>query len=169
MARGNFEGVGQPIVKYRDTLRSSVQTRLNRSKCHLGCGLGWAQGIVVDEAHFPHGKRQFWGGKGWPIVKYRDTLTLAVQKRLNRSRCHLGYWVGWTKEPRIRWGYRSPMQSGNFEGKGHSLRCLTTLWCKVCKISWINWDVVCDAALCQITLITCWGCYSETDQWNWHK
>jgi len=34
---------GRPIVKYRDTLRSSVQKRLNRSRCRLGFGLGWAQ------------------------------------------------------------------------------------------------------------------------------
>jgi len=40
--------MGRPIVKYRDTLRSSVQKRLNRSGCHLGCGLRWAQGIVLD-------------------------------------------------------------------------------------------------------------------------
>ena len=39
--------MGRTIVKYRDTLRSSVQKCLNRSGCHLGCGLGWAQGIVL--------------------------------------------------------------------------------------------------------------------------
>jgi len=31
MGRGNFEGKGCPIVKYRDTLRSTVQKRLRRS------------------------------------------------------------------------------------------------------------------------------------------
>jgi len=31
-------------AKYRDTLPSSVQKRLNRSTCRLGCGLGWAEG-----------------------------------------------------------------------------------------------------------------------------
>ena len=31
---------GASIVKYRDTLRSSVQKRLNRSRCRLGYGLG---------------------------------------------------------------------------------------------------------------------------------
>jgi len=46
IARGNFEGKGHPIVKYRNTLRSSVQKWLNRSRCCLGCGLGWAQGIM---------------------------------------------------------------------------------------------------------------------------
>ena len=47
MVRSNFEeGKGHPIVKYRDTLRASVQKRQNQSTCHLGCGLGWAQGIM---------------------------------------------------------------------------------------------------------------------------
>jgi len=46
---GNFEGgKGRPIVKHRDTLRSPVWKHLNRSRCRLGCGLGWAQGIVLD-------------------------------------------------------------------------------------------------------------------------
>jgi len=47
MGSGNFEGrKGRPIVKYRDTLLSSVQKRLNRSRCRLGCWLGLAQGIT---------------------------------------------------------------------------------------------------------------------------
>ena len=37
MGRGNFEwGKRRPIVKYRDTLRSSVQKRVNRSQCSDG-------------------------------------------------------------------------------------------------------------------------------------
>jgi len=45
--KGQFwEGKGRPIVKYRDTLRSSVKKRLNRSRCHLANWLGWAIGIV---------------------------------------------------------------------------------------------------------------------------
>ena len=50
MGRGNFNGgKGHRIARYRVTLQSSLQTvqrRLNWSKCHLGCGLGWAQGIM---------------------------------------------------------------------------------------------------------------------------
>jgi len=46
MGRGNFEGKGRPNVKYRDSLRSSVKKRLNRSRCRLGCGLRWAVGIM---------------------------------------------------------------------------------------------------------------------------
>jgi len=49
MGNGNFErGKGRPIVKYRDTLRSPVRIRLKRSRCCLGCGLGWAAGIMLD-------------------------------------------------------------------------------------------------------------------------
>jgi len=45
--RGNFEGgKGHPIVKCRNTVRSSVQKRLNQSRCRLGCGLRWSQGIM---------------------------------------------------------------------------------------------------------------------------
>jgi len=34
------------IVKYTDTLRSSVQRWRNQSRCHLGCGLAWAENIT---------------------------------------------------------------------------------------------------------------------------
>ena len=43
-----WRGKDRRIVKYRDTLRSSVPKRLNRSRCRLGCGLGWAVGVVLD-------------------------------------------------------------------------------------------------------------------------
>ena len=47
MGRGKFLGKnGHRIVKYRDTLRSPVQRRLNRQECRLGCGLEWAIGIM---------------------------------------------------------------------------------------------------------------------------
>ena len=49
LGRGNFEGAkGHPSVKYRDTLWSPVRKRLKRSRCCLGCGLGWAQGIMCQ-------------------------------------------------------------------------------------------------------------------------
>jgi len=41
-----LRGKGHPTVKYRDTLRPSVQKRLNRSRCCLGSGLRWAVGIM---------------------------------------------------------------------------------------------------------------------------
>jgi len=47
MERGNFEwGKGRPIVKHRDTLLSSVQKRLNRSRCRLSCRLGSTVGVM---------------------------------------------------------------------------------------------------------------------------
>jgi len=41
-----LRGEGASIVKYRDTLQSSVQKRLNQSRCRSGGGLGWTVGIV---------------------------------------------------------------------------------------------------------------------------
>jgi len=47
--KGQFwVGNRQTIVKYRDTPQSSVQTRLNRSIWHFGCGLEWAKGAQVQ-------------------------------------------------------------------------------------------------------------------------
>jgi len=46
MRWGNFGGKGRPTVKYRDTLRSPVRKRLNRSWCRFYCGLRMAQGIM---------------------------------------------------------------------------------------------------------------------------
>jgi len=42
--KGEFWRKGAPTVKYRDFLPCAVQKWLNRSTCHLGCGLGWAKG-----------------------------------------------------------------------------------------------------------------------------
>jgi len=45
--RANLRGrKGRPIVKHRDTLRSSVQKRLNLTRCRLVCGLGSTIGIM---------------------------------------------------------------------------------------------------------------------------
>jgi len=58
--RGNFEGGGRPVVKYRDTLRLTVQKRLNRSRYRLGYGLGWAQGTIIRlGSRSDHGNGQF--------------------------------------------------------------------------------------------------------------
>ena len=63
----------------------------------MGCGLAWSQGIVCYMGiQIPHLKGQFWW-IGAPIVNYRHILTLAVQKRLNRSMCRLGCGVEWAK------------------------------------------------------------------------
>ena len=41
---GAISGKWLPIVKYRDFLLWAVRKRLKRSICHMGCGLGWAEG-----------------------------------------------------------------------------------------------------------------------------
>jgi len=52
---------------------------------------------VLDGVQIPHGKGPFCGGKGRPIIKYRDTLWSSVQKRPNRSRCRLDCELGWAQ------------------------------------------------------------------------
>jgi len=44
---GNFEGKGWPIVNYWDSVSWGVQKLLNRSRCHLGCRLGWVQKACI--------------------------------------------------------------------------------------------------------------------------
>jgi len=40
-----LRGRGIPLQSI-GTLQSSAQKQPNRSRCRLGCGLGWAQGII---------------------------------------------------------------------------------------------------------------------------
>jgi len=64
--------------------------QLNRSRCCLGCGLGLAQGTMYYmEVQIPVLKRAILGDKSCLEV-LSDTLLSSVQKRLNRSRFHLG-------------------------------------------------------------------------------
>ena len=75
MGRGNFEGGNrQTVVKYTDTPRSFVQTQLKRSRCRLGCGLAWAQGMCYMGVQIRHLRGQFWW-IGAPIVKYRHFVS----------------------------------------------------------------------------------------------
>jgi len=52
----------------RTVLQTVTQKQLNRSRCRLGCELGWIQGIACYVVQIPHGKGKFWG-KGAPVVK----------------------------------------------------------------------------------------------------
>ena len=45
----------------------------------------------------PMRRGNFKGGKRRPVVKYSDYLKWAEQKRLNRSRCRLGFGLGWSQ------------------------------------------------------------------------
>ena len=51
---------------------------------------------VLDVGTGPQWKGEILRGKGWPIVKYSDPLSWAVQKWLEWSRCHLRWGFGWT-------------------------------------------------------------------------
>jgi len=70
----------------------------------------------------PYGKGQF-GGKGAPIVKYRDTLRSHVQKQLNSSEpIMMPLWARTgPRNHELDGGTDLPMRRGNFGGKGHPL------------------------------------------------
>jgi len=52
-------------------MRSSVKKRLNRSRCRLGCGLGWAVRIMR-----PMEVQKCWGTLQWqPILGIKLLLT----------------------------------------------------------------------------------------------
>jgi len=80
----------------------------------------------------PHGKRQFWGGKWHPIVKYRDTLWSSIERCLNLSRCRLGWGLGKSREPCIRWGPDTPSER-QFLGKEEPIVSIGTFCRKLCK------------------------------------
>ena len=67
-----------------------------------------------------HGKKQFWGAKGQPIVKYRETQRWAVQKTTYPIAMLFGCRLGYAQSC-IRWRSRSPIGTGNFEGKGRHM------------------------------------------------
>jgi len=62
MGRGILRGKGRPIVKYRETLRPSVQRRkkLIETLFRLWAEIG-PRNHVLDVGSDPHGKEQFWG------------------------------------------------------------------------------------------------------------
>ena len=101
-----------------------------RSVCHTSepCKNCWTDrdAVWVEDLSGPrepcirwgpdtHGKGQFWGGKGHPIVKYTDTLWS-------------NGWTDWDavwieglnglKESCVRWGCRSRHENGQFWWKG---------------------------------------------------
>jgi len=117
---------------------------LNRSRCRLGYGLGWAKESCVRwQSRSPTGMDNFYGNER-PIVKCSDALPWAVQKRLNWSRCRLGCGLLWAQETMYRLGvqiipYERAILAGNsipFWGKWHARACPRTLPWAVQK--WLN-------------------------------
>jgi len=132
---------GEPIVKYRDTLCWALQKRLNQSRCCLGCGLGWTQGIVWDGVQISPLEGAILEGKVWPIVKFRDTLLWAVQKRLNDPDAIWVMDADGPNEACIRWG-QIPHVKGQLLGKRTCLGMPDdTLPWAVQK--WLNWSICC--------------------------
>jgi len=90
-----LRGNGHPFVKYRDSLWSSVQKRLNRSRCHLGCGLRRAQGIVLNGS--PQALRDVYcGNQFWDAICYKWLLMgynfgcMIASDRCLTARCVFG-------------------------------------------------------------------------------
>jgi len=50
------------------------------------------------------------------IVKYKDSLSWAVRKGLNWSRCSLEFWVGWVQGTCITWRCKCPHGKRHFWG-----------------------------------------------------
>jgi len=88
---GQFSGGrGVPFCKV-GSVWLSVQKRL----CSLGCRVGWAQGIVLDKGSDPpRGKVILRGKLAARCIKYRHSAVICA-KQMNRSRCCLGYAIGW--------------------------------------------------------------------------
>jgi len=62
-------------------------------------------------------------GVPWYVCRSRSwALRKRLRKRLNRSRCRLGGWIGWTKEPRIRCGTDPQEEEATF-GAVHPMGC----------------------------------------------
>jgi len=96
--KGQFWGKGPLIVKYRDFLPWAVRKRLDRLICHLGCGLGWAElstSSIIFATWCQCAQFQSYSQGGTSVPD--DSVPWAVQKPLNRSICHLGCGLWWTK------------------------------------------------------------------------
>jgi len=102
--------------------------------CHTSepCKNGWTDrdAVWVEDSGGPkephirfwsrcaHGKGQFWGARGWTIVKYMDTLRSPVWKLLSQSWCCLNYGLGYgPRNHELDRCPDPPMRRGNFGGK----------------------------------------------------
>ena len=93
-------------------------------------------GPVLDGSPDPNGNGTIKAEKGRPVVKYSDTLPSVVQKRLNRSRCRLGFLLGLIQGSMHYVG----VHTGATWRIPQDHRCVVMMW-----------------PFCEITLTTC--CY----------
>ena len=93
----------------------------------------------------PHGNGQFSGGKGHPIVKYRDTSAVICGKTAEpieicakmAETCEMpfGLWTRWAQGS--RWCPDPPCKWAVFTGKdmpGHARRCSTVSCAKMAEL-----------------------------------
>ena len=73
-----------------------LQIRLNWFRCCLGCGLGWAQGIMLGGVQIPPWEGAILGQRGADCT-FGNFVPWAVVKQLHRSICRLRCGLWWAK------------------------------------------------------------------------
>jgi len=134
-----MRGKGRPTVKYRDTLRWIVQKWLNRSRCRLDCGLGWAQGIMYYMGPDPTCEATIIRGKDIPEHARRHCRELCKNGWTDRFAVRVVD-LGASKEAQVQ------SYSPGCVNVTHWRNLANTIQPSVCGG---------DAAFCQITLTTC--------------
>jgi len=99
----------------------------------FGWGLRWARGTMDQESRCPW-EGQFWGGgKGHPIVKYRDTAVICA-KTAEPIIMPFGLSAWMDPRDRVRWGPDPPLE-GAVLGERDFCR-------ELCRNGWTNWFAV---------------------------
>jgi len=129
------------MVCWSVTLVSPVIKWLNRSRCHLGWGLGWAREPCIRWGSIsPHGKGQFWGGeRGIPLYSiWRVCAHLCKNGWTDRDAV---WFVGLAgpKESCVRWGLHPPWEGAILEEGAPIARYGDTLWSLVWKQQNRSW------------------------------
>jgi len=123
---------GAEAVQERPLLSRESKTRLSDCGVVHEVGIDHRGSVLDGGSRSPMGMGNFEGGKGRPIVKYRDTLQSSVQKWLNQSRCRLGCGLGWAQGIMCKIGIQIPRGKGQFLEKGAPIYSIGT--CRVlCK------------------------------------
>jgi len=70
----------------------ALQKQMNRLRCRVGCGRGWAQRTptCVMGVQITHAKGQFWRGKGRPI----EHSAMSCEKTAEPIKMPFGMWTG---------------------------------------------------------------------------
>ena len=115
----------RPIVKQgRSAVICAKTAETDRDAISL-VGLDGPKESCISRGPDPSGEGKFFG-KGALIIKYRDILPLAVQKRLNRSICCLGYGLGLVERSTgsiafARWGQCAPCGRPQWRHLAHTI------------------------------------------------